>query len=133
MSDKAQEPEGPEQREVDLTGETPPPGQLPPVDLTVSEPPSSAGLAPLQLAPIPLQREQRRGQIALLLIALLIVVIVTSFIMLWLLPADRFDSLMELLQIIFAPIIGLVGAVTGFYYGGGMSPSDTGEGSSTNE
>jgi hypothetical protein len=133
MSDEAQEPEGPERREVDLTVEAPPPGQLPPVDLTESEPPSSAGLAPLAVAPIPLQREQRRGQIALLLVALLIAVILISFIMLWLLPADRFDGLMELLQILFAPIIGLVGAVTGFYYGGGMSRSDNGVESSTNE
>jgi hypothetical protein len=131
MSDEAQGPEVPEQREVDLTREAPVPGQPRDVDLTGSEPASVTGL--FQRATIPYQREQLRGRIALLLIALLIAVIFISFIMLWFLPANRFDSLIELLQIIFAPIIGLVGAVTGFYYGGGGGRSGNGVESPLNE
>jgi hypothetical protein len=124
MSDQAPGPEGPGPQEVDLTSEAPVPGQPRDVDLTESEPASGAAL--LQAPTIPVQREQLRGRIALLLIALLIAMIIISFIMLWILPADRFDSLTKLLQIIFAPIIGLVGAVTGFYYGGGGGRSGNG-------
>jgi hypothetical protein len=69
----------------------------------------------------------------LLLIALLIAMVLISFVMLWFLPTSRFDSLMRLLQIIFAPIIGLVGAVTGFYYGGGGSRFDNSAESALNE
>jgi hypothetical protein len=126
MTDEAQGSQGPEPPEVDLTGEAPVSGPLPSVDLTQTEPPSGAGLLPGTLLPIPYQRERRRGQIALLLVALLVAVVVLSFAALWFLPTNRFDSLMKLLQILFAPIIGLVGAVTGFYYGGGESRSGSG-------
>jgi hypothetical protein len=132
MSDEAQGPQGPEPGEVDLTGETPVPGQVRDVDLTKLEPLSGAGL-PQAPPTIPVQRERLRGRIALLLIALLIAMVLISFVMLWFLPTSRFDSLMRLLQIIFAPIIGLVGAVTGFYYGGGGSRFDNSAESALNE
>ncbi len=57
-----------------------------------------------------------RGVIAIALLAILAFIIIAPFVIRsfgW----TSLPDLEKLLTIIFAPIIGLVGAVTGFYYG----------------
>lgn len=61
-------------------------------------------------------RERWRGKVAAGLLGMLGFIIVGSFVSLWFNWA-RQTELEALLTIIFAPVIGLVGAVTGFYYG----------------
>jgi flagellar basal body-associated protein FliL len=71
-------------------------------------------------------REKTRGRIALILIATLIVVVVATFAYILLL-STRFAELGSTTLIatiqtvgvtILTPLVGLIGAVTGFYYGG---------------
>jgi hypothetical protein len=96
------------------------------VDLTVSEEPPPA---------IPLEEEspriqaynaqrylaESRNNIAYILLGILAFVVFASFVTLclgWVFnwPATR-PAVMDLLQLVFAPLVGLVGAVTGFYFG----------------
>ncbi len=90
-------------------------------ELTEEEPPQ--GLTPPETRPYDPEpeREKKRGQIALILILLLVGIVFGSFVTLsfgWVKP----DALEKLLTVVFAPIVGLVGAVTGFYYGGKARP-----------
>lgn len=90
------------------------------IDLTSVEPPPAPGSdrAPVAIPFDPSkQRENVRGIIAGALLALLSFIIVASFISYWwdLLDAATLEGL---LTIIFAPVLGLVGAATGFYFGG---------------
>ena len=62
-------------------------------------------------------RERIRGLVALVLIGLLAAVVVGSFIGLATGTIEMKD-LKELLTILFGPLIALVGAATGFYFGG---------------
>ncbi len=62
------------------------------------------------------ERERKRGHIATLLLILLAGVIVGSFVTLWLKLAAT-DDLLKVLNVLFGSLIGLVGAVTGFYFG----------------
>ncbi len=50
------------------------------------------------------------------LIALLVAVVLLSFLSLWI-NSVAANELEGLLQLVFAPIVALVGAATGFYYG----------------
>jgi hypothetical protein len=63
------------------------------------------------------QRESIRGVVAALLLGLLCFIVIASFLSYWLDVVEQ-DALEGLLTIIFAPVIGLVGAATGFYFGG---------------
>jgi hypothetical protein len=60
--------------------------------------------------------ENVRGWIALSLIGLLAGTILVSFILLWIHP-DRSKELHDLLALIFGPLVALVGAATGYYFG----------------
>jgi hypothetical protein len=51
------------------------------------------------------------------LLGLLCFVVVASFVSYWFDLVDQ-ETLEGLLTIVFAPIVGLVGAATGFYFGG---------------
>jgi hypothetical protein len=67
-------------------------------------------------------REWARGTIALTLVGVLAGIVVFAFIYvlisLFILKSFRdLDSLKTLLEILFSPVVGLVGAVTGFYFG----------------
>jgi hypothetical protein len=93
------------------------------LDLTLrpGEAEDSAGLSlprekPYDPAP---EREQKRGLIALVLVFSLCGIIVLAFAFVFVMPGSsaNIDALKSLLEIIFAPIVGLVGAVTGFYFG----------------
>jgi hypothetical protein len=93
------------------------------LDLTMQpgEVEDSAGLSrpqekPYDPAP---EREQKRGLIALVLVSTLCGIIVLAFAFVFVMPGSStsIEMLKSLLEIIFAPIVGLVGAVTGFYFG----------------
>ncbi len=62
------------------------------------------------------KRESLRGTIAYALLGILAFVVVGSFVTLWF-NWGTGEELDTLLTLLFAPLIGLVGAVTGFYYG----------------
>jgi hypothetical protein len=61
-------------------------------------------------------RESVRGNIAIALIALLAATILASFALLWLHP-DRYKDVHDWLDVIFNPLVALVGAATGYYFG----------------
>ena len=61
-------------------------------------------------------RESIRGWIALSLIAMLGAVLGASLLIIWVHP-DRSKDLHDLLTLIFAPLIALVGSATGYYFG----------------
>ena len=71
------------------------------------------------LGPFSIAKEQEkvRGLIAQGLIVLLAVIILFAFISLWVFRGT-FDDLEKLMTIIFGPVIALVGAATGYYFGG---------------
>ncbi len=69
--------------------------------------------APFDPAP---KRERLRGVIAISLVGLLVGIVVMTFISLatgWV----AFPDVKGVLDLVLAPVIGLVGAVTGFYFG----------------
>jgi hypothetical protein len=55
----------------------------------------------------------------LVLVSALCGIIVLAFAFVFVMPINgaNIETLKSLLEIIFAPIVGLVGAVTGFYFG----------------
>lgn len=61
-------------------------------------------------------REKVRGKIAIWLLTLLILMVVFSFVSIAFKWMD-IPTLKSLVEIFFTPLIGLVSAVTGFYYG----------------
>ena len=64
-------------------------------------------------------REKVRANIALILVYALVGVVAFALFSAWIvMPAENRAALFEVLKIVFAPLVGLVGAATGFYYGG---------------
>lgn len=61
-------------------------------------------------------RETVRGRIAIALLTMLGFLLLAAFFSVWFGWATTADT-ETLLTILFTPVIGLVGAVTGFYYG----------------
>lgn len=61
-------------------------------------------------------RESVRGWIALSLIALFALVMSASFAFMWVHP-DRTRDLHDLLALLLGPLVALVGAATGYYFG----------------
>ena len=61
-------------------------------------------------------RENYRGVIALILIALMGALITASFTLFWIHP-DRSKDLQQFFSLIFGPVVALVGAATGYYFG----------------
>ncbi len=62
-------------------------------------------------------REKLRGKIALALVAILAFIVFSSVVLTLFQPLNGLDAIKSLLDILLAPIVGLVGAVTGFYFG----------------
>ena len=69
-------------------------------------------------------RDQVRGQIALYLIAILAVMVLASYVLLYAAPWHT-EKLVTVLQILFGPVATLVGAATGYYFGANSSPKTT--------
>ena len=88
----------------------------PVVDLSEQIPPSvdpqTIPTAPFDPEP---QRERIRGWIALTLLGMLALVRLLAFISMWVEMSA--EVLRTLLTIIFGPLVTLVSAATGFYYG----------------
>ena len=91
------------------------------LDLTTrpGEGESAPGLSRLRERPYnPVDdREKKRGLIALSLVAILCASVVLSFLFVFIFGKEDIEAIKAILEIIFAPIVGLVGAVTGFYFG----------------
>jgi len=97
------------------------------LDLTENEPPSAFVRRPhIETPPsdLPLRRERKRGHIAMVLVWLLVAVVAASFTAACLRNVEWVNAgglsvpdVKEILNIIFPPIIALVGTVTGFYFG----------------
>ncbi len=62
-------------------------------------------------------RERKRGQIALILVGLLAGLCVVAVLLGTTVNDTRAASLKAVLELVFGPIVGLAGAVTGFYFG----------------
>ena len=63
-------------------------------------------------------REKIRGRIAQILIWLLVGIVAFALLFLLMRTAKgNLDALVRVLEIVLGPVIGLVGAVTGFYFG----------------
>ena len=107
-----------------------PPGSGPPasesVDLSAQPPPTIEPSIPQgsRFDPEP-HRETMRGQIATRLLWMLAGVLLLTFISVWFSKWLGVDSemLRTVLTIIFGPLVTLVSAATGFYYGGGSRSS----------
>lgn len=65
-------------------------------------------------------RERLRGTIALILLVILGLVLIATYAGV-LSSAISVEQARELLALTLSPIVGLVGAATGFYYGGGSN------------
>ena len=61
---------------------------------------------------------ESRGTIALILVWALVGVLVFSVVSSWfVMTTENRDALVRILEIVLTPLVALVGAVTGFYYG----------------
>ena len=101
-------------------GERPVPPPAREADLTAipGEGEASPGLATLKTQPYDPgpEREKKRGVIALTLVFLMCGLVALSLIYIVVAPKEA-EALRVVLEIVFGPIVGLVGAVTGFYFG----------------
>jgi hypothetical protein len=61
-------------------------------------------------------QESVRGNIAIGLIALLAATVIASFVLIWVHP-DRNKEVHDWLDVTFNPLVALVGAATGYYFG----------------
>ncbi len=75
------------------------------------ETPSEKGYDPLRY------QDTTRSYIAYWLLSLLTVMVLGGFLMLLAVPAVTFDNLKSILELVFGPIVALVSAATGFYFG----------------
>jgi hypothetical protein len=100
------------------------PESAPPLVLSEERPPPAGGLPQPSVVPLEQQRETLRGRIAAALLGILAFIVVAAFLTIWFDWADD-GELTDLLTLIFAPVLGLVGAVTGFYYGEKVNSSRT--------
>ena len=86
-------------------------------ELDLTQDPVSPGLATVGDKPFDpsKDREQVRGKIALILTWCLVGIVAVSLILI--LTRVSIDKIKDTLELILSPIVGLVGAVTGFYFG----------------
>ena len=98
----------------------PPDEQLQALDLTQREPEQnvspSPGKARIGLYDPSRHREWVRGGIAIALLATLLGTIGAAFWTLWHVKPTA-DNLKDLLTILYAPLIGIIGTALGFYFG----------------
>jgi len=89
---------------------------------------STSGLERVQISRL---RERARGRIAFWIIGALITIVVLSYAVFTLLifrnPTVSFAELKDLTEVPVAPVIGIVGAVTGFYFGEKHAGRDGGD------
>ena len=78
--------------------------------------PTAPSTKPYDVSALLRDQESARATIAYILLAILGFIVVTSVAFLWFRP-DKSKELHDLLEVIFAPLIALVGAATGYYFG----------------
>ncbi len=78
--------------------------------------------APYRLTP-EAKRENMRGLLAGWLVALLALVVMASFTEQWIHP-ELDKDLHEWMNLVFSPLVALVGAATGFYFGSNSAKKD---------
>jgi polyferredoxin len=72
-------------------------------------------------------RDQARKRITYWMLALLSVLFVGSFVSLWFLSAaPTFDQVKTVIELLLGPLVALVSAATGFYFGAQTSRGDDG-------
>lgn len=80
--------------------------------------PSEGGYDPLRY------QDATRSYIAYWLLSLLTVMVVGGLAMLFARPSVTFENLKSILELIFGPVVALVSAATGFYFGAHQPGSD---------
>lgn len=88
------------------------------LDLTTSDPLGPRHIEPPQVASYDHRRAREwvRGGLAIaLMTALLVVVAGSGWFFIW--HADEVDLLQKYLSVVMTPLVALVGALTGFYFG----------------
>jgi len=124
----AEEPTPPEESpppvlSLDLTtppggrASTPPPRVIP-LDLSTEAPRSGALTTAPPLRDLEPGRDTVRAVLALGLLGLLALIVIGSGLVLAL-DASKADANLELLKLVFTPVVGLVGSAMGFYFGAG--------------
>jgi len=99
-------------KEYDLSGE-------------VSDEVLTSKIKTIKVSPIDEKRESIRGKLASWLVGLLAILVIASVIPIVMPFIDiDFTKFKDMLSITLTPVIGLVGAVTGFYFGEKSSASD---------
>jgi len=64
-----------------------------------------------------MKREGARQWIALMVVSALAFIVISSFVSLWVYGAKSIDDVVKVIEAVTSPVIGIVGAVTGFYFG----------------
>jgi hypothetical protein len=68
------------------------------------------------------KREDARRWLALIVVASLAFIVVASFVSLWYYSKiNSIDDIVKVIDAVTSPVIGIVGAVTGFYFGESQS------------
>jgi hypothetical protein len=75
---------------------------------------------------IEIRREGARQLVSVIIVSSLLFIVVASFGMLLVIflksdPPPTMTDLRQVLEILLAPVVGIVGAVTGFYFGSGSA------------
>jgi hypothetical protein len=73
--------------------------------------------AKFSVHPIAKQREDARVIISLIIVLSLAFIVIATFVSLWTKGNTPVDDIVKVIGAITAPVIGIVGAVTGFYFG----------------
>jgi len=89
--------------------------------IRVSEDPHFSGVSLVEV-----RREGARQMVSVIIVSTLLIIIVASFGILFMIclntkPPPTTKDLREVLEVMLAPVIGIVGAVTGFYFGAGSA------------
>ncbi len=87
------------------------------LDLTPEQSPAALALPETPKYDPSADREKLRGKIALSLIWILGFIVASMIIFSFFHPSNATDAEKSLLDELLAPVVGLVGAVTGFYFG----------------
>ena len=93
-----------------------PGGRSQAADVSLSK--RAAGISASVSEKLALQQEDSRSSIALLIVGSLAFIVVAAFVTLWTRGKQTsIDDITRLVQALIGPVAGIVGAVTGFYFG----------------
>jgi cytochrome bd-type quinol oxidase subunit 2 len=63
------------------------------------------------------KREYARQVLAIIVVSSLAFIVIASFASLWLCGTKNVDDVVKVIEAVISPVVGIVGAVTGFYFG----------------